>query len=178
MGGGLAEDAGHVAEKVVDHVAPVAVHIDNHAAAVLGAVVPGGALDGLAFVLAGKDPIAELTAHGEDFSEKALFFEELEFADAGEPELVLYGAVFHAGLLRNLGDAEGFRVFCGGGFLAINVLTSGDGALKERDTVGCAGGVEENLIVGIGEGRIEVGGETLYTVFFCEVGELVRVAAC
>ena len=128
-------------------------------------------------MLAGEDPVAELAAHGEDFPEKALFLEELVFADAGEPELVLDRAVFHARLFRDLGDAECFGIEDGGGLLAIDVLPGGDGALQERDAVRGAGCVEEDLVVRIGEGGVEVGGETGDTVFLCEIGELVRVPA-
>ena len=57
------------------------------------------------------------------------------------------------------------------------MLAGGDSALKERDTVGGAGGIEEDLVVGIGEGRIEIRGEALDSVFFGELGERVGVAA-
>src|SRR5438132_1333116 len=39
-----AGDGAHVAEGVVEHVAPVAEHVEDHAAAVLGAIVPRRAL--------------------------------------------------------------------------------------------------------------------------------------
>ncbi len=129
MGGGLAEDAGDVAEKIIDQVAPVAVHVHDHAAAVFTAVVPRGALDGLALVLAGENPVAELPADREDPAEEALFLEELVFTDAGQPELILHGSVFHPGLLCDLSDPEGFRVKNCGRFFTVNVLPRGDGTL-------------------------------------------------
>jgi len=58
----------HCAEKIIEHVAPVAEHVDDDAAAVLLAVVPRWAL-GLDLV-ALKDPVAELAAHGENFAKK------------------------------------------------------------------------------------------------------------
>ncbi len=86
----------HFAEEVIEHVAPVAEHIDDDAAAILLAVIPGWALggDGVAF----EDPVAELAADGKDLAEEALIAEGLQFQEAGEPELVLHDAVLDAGL--------------------------------------------------------------------------------
>src|SRR6185369_14810228 len=56
----------HLAEQVVEHVAPVAQHVEDDPAAVLHAVVPGRTLRGglplLAITL--EDPVAEFAAHG------------------------------------------------------------------------------------------------------------------
>ena len=51
----------HLAEQVVQHVAPVAHHVQDHAAAVFRAVVPARALDRLQ--VAFEHPVAELEAH-------------------------------------------------------------------------------------------------------------------
>ena len=48
-------------EQVLEHVVPVREHVDDDAAAVLGAVVPAGALRRLPVAL--EDPVAELAAH-------------------------------------------------------------------------------------------------------------------
>ena len=55
-------------------------------------------------MLASENPVAELAADGENFPEEALLLESLKFADAGQPELVLDGAVFDSGFLCDLGD--------------------------------------------------------------------------
>ena len=93
---GVAEagDGVDVAEGVVEDVAPVAEHVDDDAAVVFLAVVPGGALRGLP--VAFEDPVAELAADGEDAAEEAAVDEALELADAGEEELVLHDAVLDA----------------------------------------------------------------------------------
>ena len=69
MGGPEASEGLNFAKKILDHILPVAEHIDDNAAVVLFAVIPRGALK--LFVFASKNPIAKLTAHGEDFSEES-----------------------------------------------------------------------------------------------------------
>src|SRR5579859_7129104 len=56
------------AKEVIEHVAPVAQHVEDDAAAVLLPVVPRRALGArLSFLaIALEDPVAELAAHGED----------------------------------------------------------------------------------------------------------------
>src|SRR5205085_9143080 len=70
VGRAEAGDRLHLAEEVVEHGATVADHVEAHAAAVLGAVVPGRALGGLP-PIALEDPVAELAAHGEHAAEEA-----------------------------------------------------------------------------------------------------------
>ena len=59
----------HRAEEVVEHVAPVAEHVDDDAAAVFLAVVPGRPLRGHRVAL--EHPVAELAAHRQDVAEEA-----------------------------------------------------------------------------------------------------------
>ena len=70
MRGAEAADRLHLAEQVVEHVAPVAEHIEDDAAAIGLAVVPARALRRLAPV-ALEHPVAELAAHREDAAEEA-----------------------------------------------------------------------------------------------------------
>ena len=58
----------HLAEQIVEHIAPVAQHVDDDAAAVFLAIVPGRPLgrDRIAF----EHPVAELAAHGENSPKK------------------------------------------------------------------------------------------------------------
>src|SRR5207249_5205392 len=84
----------HRAEQVIQHVAPMAEHVDDDATAVLLAIVPGGALGRQPIAL--EDPIAELAAHREDAAEEAAVDQALELAQPRQPELVLYHAVFYA----------------------------------------------------------------------------------
>src|SRR5581483_6375739 len=105
MGGAEAGNALHLAEKVVDDVTPVAEHVGDDPAAVLLAVVPGGALRRLEITL--KNPITELAAHGKNPAEEAGVDEHPELDQAGQPELVLDHAVFQAGGAAFLGQREG-----------------------------------------------------------------------
>ena len=90
------ETAFTVAEQIVEHVAPVAEHVDDDAAAVFLAVVPGRALrgNGVAF----EDPVAELAAHAKMRPKKPRSISGLQLQHARQPELVLHHAVLHAGL--------------------------------------------------------------------------------
>jgi hypothetical protein len=54
----------HFPEEIVEHIAPVAEHVEDDAAAILLAVVPGWALSRLPCPL--EYPIAELAAHRQD----------------------------------------------------------------------------------------------------------------
>src|SRR4029077_18049035 len=64
MRGADAHHALHRAEEVVEHVTPMAQHVDDDAAVVLLAVVPRRPLRGLP--VAFEDPVAEFAANGED----------------------------------------------------------------------------------------------------------------
>ena len=126
-GAAEALDGAHAAEGVVEDVAPVAEHVADDAAAVLLAVVPGGALRGLPVAL--EDPVAELAAHGEDAAEEAAVDQALELAQAGEEELVLHDAVLHAGGAGVGGEPEGGGERVGERLFAVDVLAGGDGEL-------------------------------------------------
>ena len=76
VGGAEAAQALDGAEHVVEHVAPVAEHIEDDAAAVLAAIVPGRPLDRLQVAL--EDPVAELAAHREHAAEEAGIAQHLQ----------------------------------------------------------------------------------------------------
>ena len=103
-----------------------------------------------------EDPVTELTTHAQDVAEEAVFLQFFKGHDAGKPELVLHGAVFDSCFFGDLGDGDRFVVFAGGGLFAIDVLTGSNGLFEERDAVGGAGGVEEDFVVVVSEGGIEV----------------------
>jgi len=69
MRGAEAAHGVHLAEEVVHHIAPVAQHVDDDAAAIRGPVVPRGALRGLIF--AGEYPVAEVPLDGKYTPEEA-----------------------------------------------------------------------------------------------------------
>ena len=90
-----AGDRAHLAEEVVEHVAPVADHVEDHAAAVLGAVVPGRALRRLAPV-ALEHPVAEVALDRQHSAEEAEVAQHPQLLQAGQEELVLHDAVLDA----------------------------------------------------------------------------------
>ena len=94
------------AKDVIENIAPVAEHIDGHAAAVFTTVIPGRALGSLQ--IAFEDPVAEFAAHGKNASEKAARDEALEFQDAGEEEFVLHDAVLHPFFVRKARQFKSF----------------------------------------------------------------------
>ena len=96
----------HLAEGVIEHVAPVAEHVGDDPAAVLRAVVPRRTLRGLPAPVALEHPVAELTAHAEDAAEEAGVDEPLELADARQEQLVLHDAVLHARLVGEAREVE------------------------------------------------------------------------
>ena len=95
----------HLAEQIVEHVAPVAQHIEDDAAAFGLLVVPARALRRLAPV-ALEHPVAELAAHREHAAEEAGIAQHRDLAQAGQKQLVLHHAVLHALLLGELGDRD------------------------------------------------------------------------
>ena len=71
-------------------------HVQHHAAAVLGAVVPAGPLGGQQITL--EDPVPELPAYRENAAEEAGVDQPLQLEQAGQIELVVDHAVDHTRL--------------------------------------------------------------------------------
>src|SRR6185295_4140549 len=83
-----------LAKEVVEHVTPVADHVEDDAAAVFAAVIPRRALRFLPAAL--EHPVTELAAHREHAAEEAGVAQEGKFFQAGQKQLVLHGAVLEA----------------------------------------------------------------------------------
>src|SRR6185369_3917569 len=73
-------DALDLTEEIVEHVAPVADHVQDDAAAVLFPIVPGRALRLLPVTL--EHPVAELAAHRKHAAEEAGVAQEGELLQA------------------------------------------------------------------------------------------------
>ena len=132
----------HIAEEMVEYVAPVAEHVHDDAAAILLAVVPARPLRRLP--IAFEDPITELAAHRKDAAEETRVDEPLELAQARQIELVLHYAVFYAGGFGKLRQAKSTEARSAVDRLfAVDVFASGDGGFH-----GCC--------AQIGELRVEV----------------------
>src|SRR2546426_4334413 len=134
----------HLAEEVVEHVAPVAQHVQDNSAAVLLAVIPRRTLrwNAVAF----EYPVAELAADREDLSEEALLAQFLQLEQARQPELVLHHAVLHARLLRRRIELLGLGEGRGHGLLAVDVLACGDRALQQFWSQLSRGRIEEDFV--------------------------------
>src|SRR5882672_10683448 len=72
-------------EQVVEHVAPVAQHVEDDSSAVLLAVVPGGPLRGLLIAL--EHPVAELAPDREYFPEESGVTQRLDLQEPRQPQL-------------------------------------------------------------------------------------------
>src|SRR5690606_14977894 len=120
----------HLAEEIIEHVAPVAEHIEDDAAAIGPAIVPAWALRRLAPVPF-EDPVAELAAHREDAAEEAGVAEELELEQTGQEQLVLNHAMLDSRRLRLPRQGNGGVQVVGDRLLAIDVLARIDGAAKQ-----------------------------------------------
>jgi hypothetical protein len=102
-------------------MAPVAEHIDNGAAALLPAIVPGRTLPGLPVLL--ENPVAELTAHREDSAKETAFNQAFEFAQTGEKEFILHDAVPDASSFRAAHQIKRIIERCCGQFFAVDMFS-------------------------------------------------------
>ena len=165
----------HRPEQVVEHVAPVAEHVDDDPAAVLLAVVPARALR--PGDRAGEDPVAELAADGEDAAEEPGVDQLAQLDQPGQEELVLDDAVAHARVAREPGQLQPVGERLGDGLLAVDVLARRDRPADRVRPLPRDLRVEVDAEAGVGERGVEVGGEALEPVLGGEPGELALVAA-
>src|SRR5206468_3034289 len=77
ISGAEAAHALNFAKEIVEHVAPVADHVEDDAAAILAAVIPRRPLRLLPAAF--EHPIAEFSAHREHAAEEAGIAQECEF---------------------------------------------------------------------------------------------------
>jgi DNA-binding GntR family transcriptional regulator len=157
MNGAGGRNGFHFAEQIVDEIAPVTEHIHHHATPVFFAVVPGGTLGRLLRYEAFEDPVAEFATDGEDLTKEPLILEHLQLAETGEPEFVLYHAVFQTGIFDQFGQPQGFGGFDGCGFFAKNGFARFYRLFHEPCTLQGAGSIKEDVIGRIGEGGVDVG---------------------
>ena len=164
----------HLAEQVVEHVAPVAHHVEDHAAAVLAAVVPARPLDRLQVAL--EHPVAEVDAHREHAAEEAGAAQHVELAQAGQEELVLHRAVLEARGLRHLRDLDRLVEIRRDRLLAVDVLAGAHRLREQGRSHLRRAGVEEDAVVLVRERGLEVGAEARDAVRLRERLDLLGVA--
>ncbi len=162
-------------EGVVQHVAPVAEHVEDDAAAVRLAVVPARALGGAPVAL--EDPVAELPADREDPAEEAFVAQLPELHEPGQEQLVVHYAVLHAHVPGVTGQLEGFfQGFCGR-FLAVHVLARVHRLRQQFRTQLRGGRVEEYLVGRVGQRGADIIRPAVHAVFQGERFHLLRVPA-
>jgi hypothetical protein len=120
----------HFAEQIVEHIPPVAKHIEDDAATVGLAIIPARALRRLPPV-AFEDPIAEFAPHREHAAKETGIAQHPDLAQAGQEQLVLYDPVFHPFRLCEFGNRQCLVQTIGDGFLAIDVFAGSDCPSKQ-----------------------------------------------
>ncbi len=153
----------------------MAEHVEDDAAALGFAVVPGRPLRGLPVAL--EHPVAEIALDREDAPEEARLDQRPELQEPGQPELVLDDAVPDPGGLGGAIEGERVREVLRDRLLAIDVLAGGDRALQQAGAQPGRGGIEEQLVVGVGKGGVEVQGPAGDAVRVGQRLELSRAAA-
>ena len=170
-----ARDRLHLAEQVVEHIAPVAHHVEDHPAAFLAAVVPRRPLDRLQVAL--EDPVAELEAQREHAAEEAGAAQHVELAQAGQEELVLDRAVLQPRSLRGARDLDRLVEVGRDRLLAVDVLAGAQCLRKQlRSHLGRAG-VEEHRVLAVRQRGVEVRSPARDPVRARQRLDLFRVAA-
>ena len=165
----------HAAEEVVEHVAPVAQHVDDDAAVVLLAVIPRRALRRLPVAL--EHPVAELAAHGEDPPEEAGVDQHLQFQEPRQPQLVLHDAVLHARRLGAPVEVERLRDGGRDRLFRIDVLAGRDRLADQFRPQSRRRGVEVDRVLGVRERGVEVGRPARDAVRLRERRDLAGVAS-
>ena len=157
-----------IAEQVVEHVAPVADHVEDDAAALGLLVVPRRPLRRLPVAL--EHPVAELAAHAEDAAEEAGVDQHLELEQARQEQLVLHHAVLDLGLLRHADQIERVLQRVRHRLLAIDVLAGLHRLLQQLGAKLRGGGVEEQRVLLVLQRLVEIGGPARDAV---RLGELL-----
>ena len=165
----------HAAEQIVEHVAPVAQHVEDDAATVGLAIVPARALRRLPVAL--EHPVPELAAHRQDATEEPGIAQHGELAQTGKIELVLDDAVPDAARLGQSHYGHGVVDRLGDRLFAIDVLAGLDRHGEKAGPHLGRAGVEEQRVVGICERRSEVARGPGKPVARGDLGEFFSVAS-
>ena len=164
-----------LAEQIVEHVAPVADHVQNNAAAVLAAVIPRRPLRLLPAAL--EHPIAELAAHREHAAEEAGVAQERQLLQARQEQLVLHRAVLDALCIGEPQHRHRFFEVGRDRLLAIDMLAGVDRLGQQRRPRLRGRGVEEDGVVLVGQRLVEIGGPALDLEALGQLLDLAGVAA-
>ncbi len=144
----------HLTEEVIEHVAPVAEHVEDDAAAVLAAVVPRRPLRRLPVAL--EHPVAELAPDRQHPPEEAAVAQHGELPQARQEQLVLHHAVLDPRVLRLARQGDGLLQAVGDRLLAVDVLAGVDRAAQQPAAHLRGAGIEEQRVVRVGQRRVEV----------------------
>ena len=152
------------AKQVVQHIAPVAHHVQNNATAIFFAVVPARTLNRLQ--VAFKHPVAKLYAHAEHLSKEARFSEHVEFAQTRQEQLVLHRTMLDARLFCKTRNFDGFVQIGSNGFFAIHMLTRLNGFGQQGGAHLRGTRIKENSVVFVGQRFIKVCAKTCDAIGF------------
>src|SRR5579872_5408471 len=170
-----ADHAFDLTKEIVEHVAPVADHVENDAPAVFRAVIPRWPLRFLPVAL--EHPVTELAAHRQHAAEESGLAQESELLQTRQEQLVLDHAVLEALAVAKLHDRNRFFEIGRGRLFAIDML-AGVERSRQQARAGLRGrGVKEHGVFLVGKRRIEIGGPALDAEALRQRLDLVRVAA-
>src|ERR1051326_3732090 len=143
-------------KRPLEHRTPVTGHVEDDAARLGLAIVPGRALRRLP--IAFEHPVAEVALDREDAAEEPTVDESLEFHQARQEQLVLHDAVFDAGgagaadEIERIGEARCRRL------LAIDVLARGNREIEVVLALPGGDRVEIDCVLARGKRAISLGG--------------------
>src|SRR6516165_8271445 len=123
MSGADCADALYRTEQIIEHVTPMAEHIQNDAASIFRTVIPGRTLSWLPISF--ENPVTKLASHRQDFSEESAFDEMLKLSKPGQKQFVLYNSIFDASLCRQSAEFKRCRQVFGNRFFAVDMFTGG-----------------------------------------------------
>ena len=160
---------------MLDHVAPVRIHVEDQPAAIGAPVVPARPLAWRLDTV--EHPPAELELEGDDASEEAGGCEMRELAQSREVELVLDGCGLHAPRLGGTQQRQPLGNRGSHGLFRVDVLARRDRPADHRGPLLRCGRVEENGEVAIAKRRVEVGGPLGALVDPGDLGQPSGIAA-
>src|SRR5690349_2853896 len=149
----------HAAKDIVEHVAPMAQHVENNAAAELGPVVPGWPLCGLQVAL--KYPVAKFAPHRQQPTEEAGVEQELELPQPGQEQLVLHDTMLDAGGLGLPQQTQRRLQISGDRLFAIDVFAGGNRAGEHGWPHLSAGGVKKHAVLALGQASLKIAAAAL-----------------
>ena len=144
----------HLAEQVIEHVAPVAEHVEDDPPAVLRAIVPRRPLRRLPVAL--EHPVAELAPDRQHPPEEPAVAQHRELPEARQEQLVLHHPVLHPRRLRLARQRDRVLQPVRDRLLAIDVLARIDRPRQQPGAHLRRPRIEEQRVLRVRQRRVEV----------------------